>query len=186
MKQQTLIRKSPRHIFRFKVQEGAGVLTAKAHVRRAKTPVKLILKADDVRESIRLKGIGNTQTCSMAVCAKRQADAFPHPVEGYIDWQYSRAFVVSKVGAESNMPTECVVYHHVDSIAKLNDTKGGQQKLLKELEKNGDRVIRLYPIKLRKPRPGRPSGQRTGTHSSRPAAVGAKLRFATANLGGVG
>lgn len=183
------IRKPPRHIFRFKIEanegEKAKVLIAKATVTRARKAVDLILKAEDVRRSIKLKGVGNTQTCSMAVCAKRQSDAFPHPVEGYIDWQYARAFVVSKVSKQTGLPVACVVYRHGDDIAKLNDSKGGQEKLLAQLEAEGDRVIRLRPIVVRAARPNRTTGKRTGSHSSRPAAVGAKLRFAMAHLGGV-
>lgn len=121
----------------------------------------------------------------MAVCAGDHAADFPHPVEGYIDWQYSRAYVVSKLD-KNGMPIECYVYGHKDDIAKVNDTKGGQQRLLRELEERGDRVIRLYPIQRgshsTKPRG---EGRRTGARSSRPAGVGAKLRFAIAQLGGV-
>ena len=184
---ETRRRKSPRHIFRFKVRTNDGrveVIKAYAKVRRATKPVTLTLTAADVRESIRLKGVGNTQCCSMAVCAKRQEAAFPHMVEGYIDWQYSRAYVVTKV--RDGLPVECVVYAHGDSIAHLNDSKGGQLKLLQRLETGGDERIRLYPPARYTPRAkGRPEGKSTGVRSSRPAAVGAKLRFAVAQLGGV-
>jgi hypothetical protein len=184
-----ILKKAPRHAFKFKVQTGEGetpkVLTAWADVRRARKPVELILTADDVRRSIALKGVGNTQTCSMAVCSKRQADKFPHPVQGYIDWQYRTAFVVSKVSAETGLSVACVAYEHRDSIAKLNDTKGGQQKLLTQLEADGDRVIRLNPIKYRERPKGRAKGKKDGSRGSRPAAVGANLRFAVAQLGGI-
>lgn len=93
--------------------------------------------------------------------------------------------MVSKVSKETGLPIACVVYEHNDSIAKLNDTKGGQQKLLAELEANGDRVIRLLPIKYRPDPKNRPEGKRDGSRGSRPASVGAKLRFATALLGGI-
>jgi hypothetical protein len=183
------MRKPPRHTFRFKIQAGEGertkTLVAKATVRRATKPVDLILTADDVRRSIRMKGVGNTQTCSMAVCAKRQASAFPHPVEGYIDWQYRTAFVVSKVSKATGLPVACVAYDHHDKIAKLNDSKDGQQKLLAQLEARGDRVIRLLPIKKREDRPKKSAGKRDGSRSSRSSGVGAKLRFAVAQLGGV-
>lgn len=182
------MRNPPRHTFRFKIQtpgEKPKVLAVKAKVIRATKPVELILTAADVRRSMRLKGVGNTQTCSMAVCAKRQADAFPHAVEGYIDWQYRTAFVVSKVSKQTGWPIACYAYDHQDQIAKLNDTRGGQKKLLAELEAKGDRVIRLYPIKKRERAPGKKTGRLDGSRRSRPAAVGAKLRFAVAQLGGV-
>jgi hypothetical protein len=176
-------RKSPRHIFRFKIaNDDTKCIESKAIVRQAKKAVQLVLKAEDVRRSMELGGVGNTMTCSMAVCAKRQEDAFPHPVEGYIDWQYRTAYVVTKLNPDTHLPSECVVYEHSDEIAKLNDSKGGQRKLLEKLEQNGDRVIRLRP--QRKPKPGRESGKRTGERTSRPAAVGARLRFAMAKLGG--
>lgn len=182
-------RRTNRHPFKFKVKTNNGVeqvLASWAKVVRATKTVELTLTAADVRRSISLGGIGNTQTCSMAVCAKREEQKFPHPVEGYIDWQYSRAYVVTKVSKETGMPIACVVYMHNDDIAKLNDSKGGQQKLLKDLEENGDRVIRLKPVKKDHGRnPGRPRGRRDGSRSSRPAAMGAKLRFAMAQLGGV-
>lgn len=180
-------RKSPRHAFRFLIEHDDGstqTLTAWAKVKRAKRSVALTLTAEDVRRSIKQGGVGNTQTCSMAVCAKRQSEVFPHPVEGYIDWQYSRAYVVSKVSKTTRMPTECVVYNHQDDIAKLNDSRGGQQKLLDELVSRGDRIIHLRAPSRHPKKPGVAKGRTTGERSSRLAAVGAKLRFAMAQLGG--
>jgi hypothetical protein len=177
-----------RHAFRFKIQTNDGetqVMTAWAKVVHATKKVKLTLTAEHVRRSMKLHGVGNTQTCSMAVCAKEQAEQFPHPVHGYIDWQYSRAYVVTKVSKAHGMPTACVVYTHTDDIAKLNDSKNGQVKLLKQLEANGERVVRLRPIQRRFTDPVRPKGRRTGERTSRPAAHGARLRFAVAQLGGV-
>jgi hypothetical protein len=103
-------RKSPRHIFRFKIaDDDTKCIESKAIVRQAKKAVQLVLKAEDVRRSMELGGVGNTMTCSMAVCAKRQEDAFPHPVEGYIDWQYRTAYVVTKLNPDTHLPSECVV-----------------------------------------------------------------------------
>lgn len=183
----TQIRPAPKHTFRFKVQTIAGekptVILAKAAVTRAKKMVEIVLTAADVRRSIELKGVGNTATCSMAVCAKRSAAAFPHKVEGYIDWQYATAFVVSKV--KNGLPVECVAYQHRDSIAKINDTKGGQEKLLAELVAGGSRKIRLHPIKARAPRPGTRRGKIDGSRASKPGSTGAAARFAFSQLGGV-
>ena len=173
------------HIFMFQLPNGKN-LKFKAKVIRATEPVDLILKAEHVRRSIELDGVGNTQTCSMAVCTLRQAENFPHPVEGYVDWQYTRAFVVSKISKETGGPCECYVYEHDDNIGKLNDSKGGQLKLLTSLEKNGDRIISLKPTKKRAPRPGRVSGPvvMRGSHSPRANTSGARLRYVTAKLGG--
>jgi hypothetical protein len=185
-------RRSPRHCFRFVIQidEGEKPREIKlwAKVRKATQAVRLTLKAADVRRSIKLGGAGNTQTCTMAVCAKRQKDAFPHPVEGYIDWQYATAYVVSKCDPATGFPSECVVYAHKDEIARLNDSPGGQVKLLERLAWTGDRTITLYPPSEKKPNPFRkPRGENTGERTSRPiAATGARLRFAVAKAGTIG
>lgn len=177
-----------KHAFRFKVTNNEGqdyVFVSKATVRHPTRPVRLDLKAEDVRRSMKLGGVGNTQTCSMAVCAMRQKDRFSHQVDGYIDWQYSRAYVVSKINKLGH-PIECYAYGHADSIAKLNDTKSGQKTLLRALETSGDRTISLWPMKTRKAPGPRPAGNKDGSRSSRPATMrGAKLRFAVAQLGGV-
>jgi hypothetical protein len=181
-------RKPSRHTFRFKIEvegEKPKIISAKAKVTRASKPVTLTLTAEDVKRSMTLKGVGNTQTCSMAVCAKRQASAFPHPVEGYIDWQYSSAYVVTKVSKENGMPTACVAYRHSDEIAYLNDSKDGQKRLLANLIENGPRKIKLRPIVYRPREKGRPRGTYDGSRTPRPHPVGAKARFAFAQLGGV-
>lgn len=178
-----------RHTFRFKIPSTVTgkeqTLVARAKVKIPSQPVQLMLKADHVRRSIKLKGVGNTATCSMAVCTIDQKDRFPHPVAGFIDWQYSRAYVVSKV--RDGLPVECYVYGHNDEIAKLNDTKGGQKKLLKELEQKGDRIIYLTPRRgYRGVQPNKPTGNKDGSRSPREHNLrGAKLRFAVAQLGGV-
>ena len=181
-----------RHAFKFKPTGGGPVITAWAKVKHGKKIIDLVLKSADVRQSMTLEGVGNTQTCTMAVCAKRQKHLFSHPVEGYIDWQYSRAYVVSKLSKETNLPIECYVYTHRDSIARMNDTRGGQAKLLTQLEKseaagNPPRTIRLLKMRLRGPSDvEKATGAKDGSRSSKPAASrGANLRFAVAQLGGV-
>lgn len=181
-------RNSPKHAFRFTLPDGR-VMTAWANVVRGKKSVEFDLTEQHVLKSIRLKGIGNTQTCSAAICTLDHADAFPHPVEGYVDWQYSTAFVVSRVSEKTGMPITCVAYKHCDNIAKLNDSKDGQRRLLADIRANGPRHIHLLPIKYKQSPPNRANpkkyrDRRDGSRSSHPAAVGAKLRFATAQLGG--
>jgi hypothetical protein len=179
---------SHRHAFRFKVgpKDESKVVTFWAKVKPGKRDIYLTLAADDVRRAIKLGGVGTTDTCTMAVCAKRQRDQFPHSVEGYVDWFYSRAFVVSKCD-KNGMPVECYEYMHNDSIAKLNDTRGGQKKLLAQLEAKGDRIIHLLPVKRydhhtrRSPPKGVGDGSRTKVIRSK----GAALRFAAAQMGGV-
>jgi hypothetical protein len=169
----------------FRVQMGDGrIFTLWARVIQAKRPVEVMLKAEHVRESIRLGGVGNTQTCSMAICSKREAHCFPHRVEGWVVWTYNRAYVVSRLD-KNGAPLECYAYAHADIIGKLNDSTGGQQKLLAQLERDGDRKVRLYPIK-RYDKPGYkppPLGKGDGSRVKTPR--GAKLRYAMAAAGGV-
>lgn len=185
-------RRKPRnkHYFKFKLG-GNRTATAPAIVRDATEQVKLLLREEHVKESMAAHGVGDTQNCSMAVCAKRQADAFSHPVEGYIDWQYSRAYVVSKTN-KYGLPSECYVYRHNSDVAKLNDSLNGQKRLLAKLQQQGPMEIMLHPItKICRNRPdntiraGRPQGSETGERSSRAVSLrGPKARFAFARAQG--
>lgn len=188
-------RRTVRHGFRFNVEIDEGNFSEVviwARVVDGKKTVRLNLRAEDVEKSIRCKGAGSTQKCSMAVCAKRQRDIFPHPVEGMIDWQYRTAFVVSKIGKDG-WPSECVRYVHDDEIARLNDSAAGQQKLLERLKEKGDRVITLRPPRYgRHSTTGRDTGENLGKNRSRPVELpkeairskGSKLRYATAKANG--
>lgn len=133
-----------KHYWKYKLRNGRTVRKA-ALVIYAEEPVSADLTADHVRESIRLKGVGDTQTCSMAICCTSQAGRFPHRVTGDVEWYYSRAFVGSKLDADGFV-AECYVYGHHDNIAKFQDTKAGQQKLLAELLRDGDRTVNLMPL----------------------------------------
>ena len=175
-----------KHAFRFKIEPGGKIITCWATVINATRDVFVPLKVEHVREAIKLNGVGNTQKCSMAICAQRESDCFPHEVEGYIDWFYHRAYIVSRVD-KNGLPSECYVYAHSDGIGQLNDTPGGQRKLLEQLEEEGgERIIhlRVPPQSIgRNPKAhaaGRKDGSRTKVQPR-----GAKLRFAVAQAGGV-
>ena len=175
-----------RHAFRFKMAHTGKVHTHWAKVIEAKQDVFIPLRAEHVRRSIELNGAGNSQTCSMAICAKANEDCFPHVVEGTIDWFYSRAFVVAQTD-RNGLPRTCYVYAHGDGIAKMNDSPGGQRKLLKELEAvGGERIVHLRVVKnktkARSPGKGRRDGSRTKVIS---VPRGARLRWAVAQAGAV-
>jgi hypothetical protein len=182
------LRAIPQHFFVFKTdEEEPKIFRIPVQVTRARRAVELHLTAADVEKSIEAKGIGNTQRCSMAICAKRHKSAFPHHVEGFIDWQYSRAYVVSKVSKTNGLPTHCVVYQHQSKIAHLNDSPGGQKKLLAILKAEGDKTILLMPMGPRatKSAPkGTPEGRYDGSREKKHLGHGAKARFAFAQLGG--
>src|SRR5262252_565765 len=122
-------------------------------------------------------------TCPMATCANANKEIFPHDFEGYIDWTYTRCYVVSKLD-ERGLPSECYCYLHRDGIGKLNDSPGGQRKLLKELIAQGPRTIRLSPMRLRFGQSRKGSGRNDGSRTSVPKVLrGAHLRYAVAHLG---
>ena len=152
-----------------------------AKVRPAKSPVTLKLEADHVRRSIVRRGVGSTINCAMAVCSETHADAFPHSFVGIIDWWYSRAFIASKLNSEGRA-SECYAYEISKKhrkIAKLNDSLGGQQKLLDQIEKNGPITVELEPYRQRSA-PGR-SGKgrgKTGARSERSHLKGHRARAA--------
>lgn len=192
----TVSAKGPRHPFVFKIGEGVDkTITAWAKVIPGKKAIPIVLEADHVRNAMKLGGVGNTSTCTMAICARAHAHVFPHSVEGLIDWAYTRAWVATKLNKDG-LPCECVVYEHSDSIkldnngrvsiAELNDSKGGQKKLLAYLEVNGPVTVWLKPKRVRS-EVGRSGKGRISTGKRRRAhlGVGAKLRFAVALLGGV-
>lgn len=184
-----------RHMFMFKIPDvrrpgKTKVIRSWAKVINATKPVSLRLVADDVQRSMKMGGVGNTQTCSMALCAMRQPEAFlPHVPEGYIDWQYSMAYVVTKLDS-NGLPCECVAYRHQDDVAKVNDSEMGQKKLLADLVINGDREIHLIAPQKRSSQAGRkdapPKQGRVKRGPSKTLHLrGANLRFASAQLGGV-
>ena len=174
-----------RHPFLYKVRlpDGSEITKkAMARVIRATTPVTLVLTEEYVLKSMKLHGVGNTATCSMAVCTYGHAAAFPHSVVGYTDWTYARCFIASKLDGQG-LPCECYAYEHTDEVAKLNDTKNGQRKLLARIRKHGPITIELRPYRQRSEegRSGR-SRKATGARSAE-NRLGANLRYAVAQLG---
>jgi len=174
-----------RHKFLYRWEDASGkwrTIEAFAKVRHPHRAVSLTVKPEHVKRSIQREGVGDTANCAMAVCAGDHAASFPHAVEGHIDWTYTRAFVVSRV-ARNGLPTECYVYDHNDEIARLNDSKNGQLKLLKQLQEEGPRTITLTPKRFRS-KAGR-SGSARGRPGTRDVAArlrGGKLRYAVAKV----
>lgn len=176
-----------RHAFLYEMISGSGKARKRkawATVKYTTKPVDMILTAAHIRKSMRAEGAGNTSSCAVAICTYNHEDAFGHSVEGHIDFQYSRAFVVSKTD-KYGLPSECYVYeHNARNIAKLNDTPGGQQKLLDRIEKDGPITITLKPHRVRS-EIGRSGKDRktTGARDAMKGLKGAKLRYAVYKLG---
>ena len=173
-----------RHRFEFQYPTLSGekqTIPMDAKVFTGWQRVELELTAEDVRNAIKAHGVGNTQNCAMAMCAKRLRHRFPHEFVGIIDWQYSRAFVASKIDKDGKI-SECVRYRHSDGIAKLNDSEKGHQKLLREIKKAGGSItIVLSADQIRPPSIGKRMGRKDGSRSSSLImGVGAKRRFAVA------
>ena len=176
-----------RHPFLYRLETGNGaskVRKAWAAVEYTRTPVELKLTAAHVRKSMTAGGAGMTSSCSVAICTYAHADKFPHNVEGHIDFNYSRAFVVTRVD-KNGLPSRCRVYeHNARDIARLNDTPGGQKKLLEKIERDGPITVTLKPHRVRSAvgRSGRTRGT-TGARDPISGLKGAKLRYAVYKLG---
>jgi hypothetical protein len=175
-----------RHPFLYRLENGDGtgkVRKKMATVEYTTKPVVIELTAAHVRKSMQKEGAGNTSSCSVAICTYNHADAFPHPVEGHIDFNYSRAFVVSKVD-RFGLPEKCKVYeHNARDIAKLNDTPGGQQKLLDRIERDGPITITFRPHRVRSEIGRSGAGRKTTGARDAMKVKGAKLRYAVYKLG---
>jgi len=177
------------HVFLFKVLTLDGktrTLRITAKVKRATRAVPLTLRAEHIEEALSIKGFGNTQSCMMALCAK--SSKFPHPVDGYIDWQYRTAFVVSRVSKKTGFPSHCVAYEHnckyamhFDRFLTEIESRKVIQGLLMELKKTGPQQVLLRPPIKRKPM-RYPKGRMTGERA-KIASVGAHRRFAVAHPG---
>lgn len=180
-----------RHAFLVQVVTGSGRVEIKkkmAKVRRARKQVTLVLTAGHVERSIKLGGRGDTGKCAMAICTYDHAKNFPHRVEGHVDWQYSRAFVVSKCDT-LGLPSECYAYEHDSNIARKQDTpprksdgKTGQQLLLERIRKNGPVLVTLRPYRQRSVE-GRVGHNRKSTGVRSPFKHGAGQRYLIANVG---
>jgi hypothetical protein len=179
-----------RHPFLYRLENGDGtskVRKAWAIVKYATKDVPLTLTAPHLRRSIKAQGAGTTSHCAVAICTYNHSDAFPHNVEGHIDFNYTRAFVVSKVD-KHGLPSHCVVYEHeARNIAKLNDTPGGQQKLLERVERDGPITLTLKAHRTRSEagRKGSAVGRKkSGVRDPATKGLrGAKLRYTVYKLG---
>jgi len=178
-----------RHPFLYRLENGDGtskVRKAWATVEYTTKPVDLVLTAAHVRKAMNANGAGSTSACAMAICTYNHADAFSHSVEGHIDFNYSRALVVTKLDKQG-LPCKCRVYeHNARNIARLNDTPGGQQKLLDLILRDGPITVTLKPHRVRS-EVGRSGRTRVATGARDPlkGMKGAKLRYAVYKLGAI-
>lgn len=143
-------KRQTKYPFRFKVTGADGkvhTMIVWVLARFASKPVDLVVTADHVKRSIALNGVGNTQNCTMAICTMDHKDSFPHAVDGFVDWTYRRAVVVTALSKRTHMPSRCIVYNHNSRVAHLNDSIGGQKELLRQIERNGPITVHLRPLK---------------------------------------
>ena len=159
----------------------SGTITMENQPHKVFVPteiVTLLLTEHAVKRSKELHGRGNSQTCSGSLCVYQQRDCFTHPVTGVTDFLYSRVFIQS-----DDKKKECYGYmHSAPWFPKLNDQKGGHDKLLAKLKENkGPLSIVLRPIEYQPPAP---HGNRTGTRPRRSARKrGTHLRAAVGTYG---
>jgi hypothetical protein len=159
-----------------------------ARVIKATTIVDIVLDKPHVLESMRLNGVGNTQTCSAAICTYAHAASFTeHEVVGITDFTPTRAFIGSKMFNDVPAPSLCYAYEHNDSgqhadgtitrhITRLNDSVGGQVKLLALIRAHGPLTIRFWPYRQRS-KEKRSGRDRRGTGVRSFQRRGARLRY---------
>jgi len=157
---------------------------AMARVHYSTRPVTITLTAEHVRKSMKLGGAGRSDICAGAICTIAHAQSFPHPVVGGMDFHATRVFIPSKRNA-FGLPSDCFVYeHNATKVAELNDTRGGQAKLLEMIERDGPISIELKPHRVRSivGRPGKGRGK--SGKRAKSLGRGARLRWARMQLGG--
>ena len=146
-----------RHTFYFKMIMPDGkkhIIPKKALVIPAKHGASMLLNEPTILRSIELDGVGNTSTCPMAICTYNNKSSFPHPHGGIADLTRTRAFIASELD-KFRMPVKCYCYEHNHAdIVKLNDSKGGQRRLLELVRKNGPIELTFSPMRKRSA-PGR-------------------------------
>jgi len=164
-------------------------ITVPTVTRPAKKAVTLTLTAEHVQKAIDLRGVGTTTECAMALCSFAHRDSFPHVVNGHIEWTLRRAYVVEKL--KGGLPATSVAYDHHESIvldgkrtsiARLNDSYGGQRRLLAWLKANGPLDVTLRPPPAHQPPRNRVHVKRTGPVKPR-GPNGAHGRYARMNTG---
>lgn len=179
------MRNEHRHEFLFECKRPDGTkyeMKIPAKVRTPKKKVEFHITEEDVLRSMKLRGVGNSQTCTVACGLWRDSTAFSHPVVGPIEFFHSTCFVGSKNDKRGHV-AECYRYkHNFAAIAKTNDKPGGQKALLEKIKRDGPITITLWPRKRRdRSKMGGTGHGSDGTRSTR--LIGAKLRHANAMAG---
>jgi hypothetical protein len=150
------------------------------------TAMDLVLTADDVRESIRLNGAGDTTKCPGAICIQRHArlyaHLFRHDVVGMVDFTTSRLFIESRQNKLGH-PIDCYGYEQDGKIPNLVDNSPeGLKRLLAYIEKHGPITFRIKPYRQRS-KEGRPGRDRKSTGVRKNQYKKAKLRRLKVQLG---
>lgn len=150
------------HNFHYTLPNGKKQQLA-ADVYCGKEHVELTLTTADMDRSEKLRGVGTTQACMMAVCSERHASAIPFPFL-FVEWTDSMAFFITEM--KLGKRAKCVVYKHEDKLAAMFDSPRGRRELRKRLAAEGQITVHLRPPQergsqagIRKPNGG--DGSRT-------------------------
>ncbi len=151
------------HTFHYTLPNGKKQ-KLEADVYLGKHPIPLKLNSTDMDRSEKMRGVGTTQACMMAVCSERHSDLVPFEFIT-VEWTDSKAFFITEM--KLGRRAKCVVFRHEDRLAALFDTPKGRRELRKRLAKEGEITVYLHPVQkhsskagLGAPR-GKPVGNRT-------------------------
>lgn len=117
-----------------------------ADVYYGKQSIQLTLTLADLERAEKMKGVGTTQACMMAVCSERHANAVPHPFL-LVEWTDSMAFFFTEM--KLGRRAKCVVYKHEDKLAAMFDSPKGRRELRKRLVAEGEITVHLRPPQKR-------------------------------------
>lgn len=117
-----------------------------ADVWIGKESIQLKLTSADMDRSEKLRGVGTTMVCMMAVCSERHADSVPFPFL-FVEWTDAMAFFITEM--KLGRRAKCVVYKHEDKLAAMFDTPKGRRELRKKLAEEKEIVVYLRPPQAR-------------------------------------
>jgi len=151
------------HTFHYTLPNGKKQ-QLEADVYLGKQSIQLKLTSADMDRSEKLRGVGTTQACMMAVCSERHADAVPFPFL-FVEWTDSMAFFITEM--KLGRRAKCVVYKHEDKLAALFDSPKGRKELRKRLSEEKEIIVYLRPPQARASQAGanRPKGAQNGSRT---------------------
>lgn len=149
------------HSFHYTLPNGKKQ-TLDADVYIGKENFAVNLTSADMDRSEKLRGVGTTAACMMAVCSERHASLVPFPFL-LVEWTDSMAYFITEM--KLGRRAKCVAYRHEDKLAPMFDSPKGRRELRKRLQAEGEITVYLRPPSVRSSQAGlfKPRTSRDGS-----------------------